>query len=142
MERLILKKCPQCNKQFQAARKNQLYCSTSCRTDANNVVAKERYATFKEEVPKLDSIKNQLKKVQEYISGLTLIIYGVEKIDRETLLYNGKKYKRGRKIGQPIKGITISSGGSVMIPGNIIIYRDPNLTGPECWEYILEKQAK
>ena len=141
----ISKQCPHCDKPFPARRKNQLYCSTECRTDANNVVAKGRYALFKQEAPKVNTFKNQINQLKQYIASLTIVIEDMEVIDSDTIGFRGRKYKRGNRVGQPNLLISLNDGGAILVPGNKIIYRSvrPNQASLErntyqnCWEYNL-----
>lgn len=119
----LLKQCPQCSTSFQARRKNQDYCSTECRIDHNNQVAKERYAISKVEVPKVDVLQQKVKRLEDFLNSLTIVIQGVEYIDSDTIRYMGRKYRRIGTNEGPGMGISLGAGGAVLIPGNKIIYR-------------------
>lgn len=139
MSKPNLKACPHCLTEFQPKRKNQLYCATECRTDANNALAKGRYATFKEEVPKVDSIKAQLKSMSAYIAGLTIVVKGATKTDKDTVKWEGRSYKRTSKAHQPVE-VHIVKGYGIMIPGNTILFNEGTATnGSGIWAYVLDK---
>lgn len=125
----LMKQCPQCGKPFEARRKNQDYCSTECRTDFNNQVAKGRYATFKQQAPKVAGVQQELKKLKEYLATLTYAIEGIQEIDTKTISYQGKTYVREATVDRPAPGLGLNQGGGVMAPGGKIIYRRRNLSG-------------
>jgi len=136
----ISKQCPQCSRPFQARRKNQFYCSTECRIDANNEIAKARYATFKEEAPKANAVQTELKKLKDYLASLTIVVQDVQEVDRDTITYGGRIYKRQAKLGRLSVGVSLQSGGAISVPGNKIHYRRQNSTSvDDCWEYVLSK---
>ena len=140
MSVLPFKPCPNCSTVFQPKRKNQVYCSTDCRTDINNAAAKGRYAAFKEGVPKMDSVKAELKRMREYVAGLTIVLKDVTKVDADTLAYGGRRYKRGTKVGRTDLGVVIAGGSGILLPGNKIIYRPIGGNSLDnCWEYSIEK---
>ena len=140
MYKPILKQCPHCLEAFQAKRKNQLYCTTECRTDANNAVAKSRYANFKEGAPKVNAVKSELKKLREYVASLTIILSDIKEVDRDTIMYGGHSYKRTARVHHPV-GIQLSKGVGVMMPGNKIIYNSAGLGShtERVSEYVLQR---
>ncbi|RZK76830.1 MAG: hypothetical protein EOO85_10340 [Pedobacter sp.] len=119
-----VKRCPQCNNPFQPRRKNQDYCSTECRIDHNNGLAKERYANFKKEAPKVTGVHQELRQLRQYVASLTIVLEGVKEIDSDTITYQGQTYHKEESwLDKPMVGITLSQGGAIQIPGNKIIYR-------------------
>jgi hypothetical protein len=39
--------CPTCNKEFQAKRKNKIYCSDTCRAEVNNEKLRDKIKSLK-----------------------------------------------------------------------------------------------
>ena len=39
--------CPACNNQFEAKRRNQIYCTETCRADINNDKLKTKFKSIK-----------------------------------------------------------------------------------------------
>ena len=118
----VFAKCPHCKKDFQARRKNQRYCSTECRTDANNEVAKGRYAHFKKEAPENEALKEKLKRLQTYLAQQIIVLKNVKKLDKETILYEGLKYIYNANADPPPLPISLKHGGGLLMPGSSIIY--------------------
>jgi hypothetical protein len=114
--------------------------STECRIDANNETAKAHCATFKEEAPKANAVQNELKKLKDYLASLTIVVQDVQEVDRDTIVYGGRSYKRKAKLSRFSIGVILQSGGAISIPGNEIHYRRQNSTSvDDCWEHVLSK---
>jgi endogenous inhibitor of DNA gyrase (YacG/DUF329 family) len=149
MSTSITKNCPHCKKDFQARRKNQLYCSTECKTDANNAVLKGRYALFKKQAPENEILKEKLKTLRTFISEQIIVLKTVEKLDEKTILYEGRIYKFTALADPPPLPISLKKGGGVLMPGRKIIYlneeetpsymRDP-YSMPKYSEYVMVKK--
>ncbi len=118
--------CPYCKNTFQPTRKNQVYCSTECRTDSNNEVAKQRYAKFKEGSPKLVTLAAQVRSLQTELTSASILIRDVEEIDIDTIRYGGRSYKRRSKVGR-LPGVVLSQGVGVLT-GDTISYRTKRAT--------------
>ena len=121
--------CPYCKNTFQPTRKNQLYCSTECRTDSNNEVAKQRYAKFKEGSPKLVALVAQVRSLQTELASASILIRDVEEIDTDTIRYGGRSYKRRSKVGR-LPGVSLSEGVGVLT-GDTICYRAKRSTNSD-----------
>lgn len=113
--------CPHCAQRFQPRRKNQHYCSTECRTDANNARAKQRYTTFKEEAPKLGTLAAQVRSLKAKLASAILLIKDVDETSVYTIRYAGRDYKRGERLGR-LPGVTLSPGFG-LLTGDTIAYR-------------------
>lgn len=76
MCKLINKTCPHCQQPLQARRKNQLYCTDECRHDTSKAVVKARDHTAKEEGPQLAKLRQKVKKLENHIASLVVVISG------------------------------------------------------------------
>lgn len=131
------KVCPHCQETFSPRRKNQDYCSTECRTDANNQKAKTRYATFKKVVIEANVSQEKISKLKERVASLMVVVQGIEEVDSDTISYDGDTYRRQNRVGQIIHGIILREGGAVQTSVGNIIYRSKRAHASDnCWEYV------
>ncbi len=104
------RKCVQCANVFTASRKNQLYCSVSCKIEKNNLVLKEKYHSSSK-VEKLDRDLNRIQQELLYLKSLPLII-PIEVKDN-TILFKGHKYVK-KRIEPPIPIVRPADGYGVL----------------------------
>ena len=120
---LPAKQCPQCKITFTPRRMNQNYCSTQCRTNANNQVAKGRYADYKKGVTHLDQAVSELIALREYMATLTAVIDRITEIDKTRIAYNGHTYVRTTFLTGWYKKVVTIEGAGLLLPNGRIIYK-------------------
>lgn len=130
MYTLSPRQCPACQQSFEPGRKNQYYCSAPCRIDANNELAKARYASLGEKTSDIDTLEAELtrlrqamKAMEAFISALTIVIEGVEEVDQNTIRYQGDRYQAEAKVGRLDLRISVQAGGALKVGEDEIIYR-------------------
>ncbi|RYF55219.1 MAG: hypothetical protein EOO39_38295 [Cytophagaceae bacterium] len=140
MYKLINKTCPQCQQPFQARRKNQLYCTNECRYDANNAVAKNRYHTAKEEGPQLVKLRQKVKRLEEHIASLVVVISAFKlNADTLTLTYAERRYKRVDRRRKTEVGVNLDTGLALLMPGGkTIICRSETFSPEMYYEFVLD----
>lgn len=138
MYKAINKTCPHCQQPFQARRKNQLYCTEECRIDANNAVAKERYASFRQEAPQVEVLQQQVEKIKAQLAA-QIVVIKVVKPTEDTLTYAGHRYKSGKRLDRTGVGVRLDKGVALWMPGNTIIYRTESNVKEIYYEYVLDQ---
>ena len=86
-----MKTCKQCKTMFTPKRKDQIYCSSTCRVDANNELIKSRYKQVKEQAAEQ---KKMIKTIEQYlrtVNTLRLITSEVN-VKNDTITYLDAAY--------------------------------------------------
>jgi hypothetical protein len=106
--RVIHKKCPTYQNDFEAKRKNQIYCSQDCKNDANNDKIKTKYHYLKA-LEKEHAINEQYKVVFKNAIRIVLVEYD-EDGNNETILFEKKSFKKDIRSPQLIRQLGLSFG--------------------------------
>ena len=122
--------CPNCRQSFEPGRKNQYYCSPDCRIEANNEIAKERYAALVNVTANVDALKVELNRLRQELvamaasrAALTIVIEQVEEVGPDTIRYAGALYQRGVQPGRLGLRLSLQAGGGLKMGEDTIVYR-------------------
>jgi ribosomal protein S27AE len=127
------RKCVQCANVFTASRKNQLYCSVSCKIEKNNLVLKEKYHSSSK-VEKLDRDVKRLQEELSYLKSLPLVI--PVQVKDDTIVFRGRKYVK-KRMGLPNPVVRAADGyGVLYLKLGAILRKNPTSTILET--YLLE----
>lgn len=90
--RVSIKKCPACQEEFQAKRKNQIYCSSDCRADVNNNKLRIRIQNTKN-LEKISKIGEIYKVAFLQAIRVINVQYNYSYSDKEEIItFEGLKY--------------------------------------------------
>lgn len=118
-----MKTCKHCKNEFQAKRKDQIYCTSTCRIDANNQIIKEKYSAVKKKEIELRKAQSKLMKIESelnmYLStSKTLRLITLEaSIENDTVTYLGNtyvKYDKGTDYNEVAKLRIILMEGAIV----------------------------
>lgn len=118
--------CPYCQQVFQPLRRNQRYCSSQCRIDANNDQAQKKYAAYRQEAPQAATIQHQLAELKQYIKQQILVILDIDEVDRKTIRWQGRLYQYYGAATSEVRGYHLSlqaGGGIYVVQRDELIYR-------------------
>ena len=116
--------CPRCQQVFQPVRRNQLYCSSQCRIDANNDKAQENYATYRREAPQTATIRQQLAELRRYLKKQIVVAQNIEQLDDKTIRWQGVTYYHHSVTEIQHYGILLQeAGGIYIVQQDELIYR-------------------
>lgn len=90
--RVFDRTCPACNNQFEAKRRNQIYCTATCRTDINNDKLKTKFNSIKT-LQKTSQEGEQYKSAFLTAARLVEIEFDSEQ-NNERYNFEGKKFER------------------------------------------------
>jgi endogenous inhibitor of DNA gyrase (YacG/DUF329 family) len=99
--RIIQKKCPACQNDFEAKRKNQIYCSAYCREDTNNGKLKAKYQHI-QALEKDQVINDQYKTKFKNAIRIVALEYDENGLNDE-IIFEGKRYKKDIRSSQLIR---------------------------------------
>lgn len=102
----IYKKCPVCQNDFEAKRKNQIYCSQDCKTDANNDKIKTKYHHLKT-LEKENVINDQYKVKFKNAIRIVLVDYD-ENGKNETIQFEKKSFEKDIRSPQLMRQLGLS----------------------------------
>lgn len=91
--RVSIKNCPACQDEFQAKRKNQIYCSSDCRADINNNKLRLRIQNTKN-LEKNNTVGEKYKAAYLAAIRIVNVQYNYSYSDKEEIIiFEGLKYK-------------------------------------------------
>ena len=132
--RVIYKKCPVCQNDFEAKRKNQIYCSQDCKNDANNDKIKTKYHYLKA-LEKEHAISEQYKAAFKNAIRIVVVEYN-EGGNNEIIQFENKSFKKDLLSPQLVRPLGLSfrrenpfskgTRGAVYIPMENAICLLPN----------------
>lgn len=138
--------CPYCQQTFSPKRRNQRYCSSQCRIDANNDQARQAYKAYRQQAPQASSAQQHLRELKAWLSQQVLVVTGIEEVDPKTIRWNDKLYRRQHIASDTVRNLKISllAGGGVHLTAlDQVIYRRPSDTlNREAWSYERERKQK
>ena len=105
---IIQKKCPACQNDFEAKRKNQIYCSTYCREDTNNGKLKAKYQHI-QALEKEHAINEQYKAAFKNAIRIVVVEYE-EGGNNEIIQFEKKSFKKDIRSPQLIRQLGLSFG--------------------------------
>lgn len=100
--------CPACNNQFEAKRRNQIYCTETCRADINNDKLKTKFKSIKT-LEKTSQEGEQYKAAFLTAARLIEIEFDSEQ-NNEKYNFEGKKFERIANDIDVLKEYGISLG--------------------------------
>jgi hypothetical protein len=117
--RIFEKTCPACQTDFEAKRRNQLYCSPECRADVNNDKLKAKFNTIR-------TLEKDKKTGDKFIHAFLTAIRVVE-VDYEQrgdfIFFEGRKFERVVPNPEPLRALGVYLGdNSVKGDKRIAIY--------------------
>ena len=90
--RVFDKTCPACETDFEAKRRNQLYCSPECRADINNNKLKAKFNTIKT-LEKEKNLGDQYKAA--FLSAIRIVEIDFDrKADNDIITFEGRKFEK------------------------------------------------
>jgi hypothetical protein len=104
--------CPVCQNDFEAKRRNQLYCSPECRADINNDKLKAKFQSIKT----LEQQKNTGDQYRmAFLSAMRVVQINFDKeLKNETIMFEGKKFEKVALDIDVLKNIGISLGANAV----------------------------
>jgi hypothetical protein len=90
--RVFDKICPVCNNQFEAKRRNQIYCSSTCRADINNDKLKTKFNSIKT-LEKMSQAGEHYKSAFLSAARVVEIEFDSEQ-NHERYSFEGRKFER------------------------------------------------
>ncbi|PWK15464.1 hypothetical protein LV89_04990 [Arcicella aurantiaca] len=104
--RIIQKKCPACQNDFEAKRKNQIYCSPYCREDTNNGKLKAKYQHL-QTLEKEQTINDQYKLKFKNAIRIIAVEYD-ENGQNEEIAFEGKRFKKDIRSSRLLRPLGLS----------------------------------
>lgn len=104
--KVIAKICPRCQTPFEAKRKNQIYCTDDCRTDANNQKQTAKYHNIKD-LEKDKAMGDQYKA--KFLNSIRVVMVDYDENGKnEVITFEGKKFKKQLISAQFMKSLGLA----------------------------------